>query len=250
MSGFVIQQRTVQSLHTTLRPQPPIPLHPQPVIKHEPSNPHATPRRLFGGLRDRTSLQSALKAHDEPFDWSKLAYAQLVRDHSEVCDAMIFLHALYRSKSPVPRLLLFPRKWLHDGEDDYKDTILQHSRALLSKASKIFRVILVPIDPVNGTSSGIDFKSLIIRLGLTKISQQQRKRNSTPLPASSHWHNTSAFSPSHRQVSSSTPPVWTPSSPSQKHHQPSPHTHFSMGRSPFTPHCSWSNHPHQHSNRS
>jgi hypothetical protein len=95
-------------------------------------------------------IQAHLTAQDQPFDWSKLAYAQLVRDHSEVCNALILFADLHRLKSPVPRLLLFPRSWSRDADGEVFDPLLETSKRLIRKASRWYRVILVPIDPVAG----------------------------------------------------------------------------------------------------
>jgi hypothetical protein len=154
LSGYVMQQRTVQSLHTVIRPQAPIPRHKPPLAEASiPINPSKKSTRPFGHLRDRAKLQSHLASQDAPFSWSKLAYAQVVRDHAEVCNALIFFADLNRLKSPVPRLLLFPRPWARDSDGDVLDPSLELSKRLLRKASRRYRVILVPIDPV-GSGDG------------------------------------------------------------------------------------------------
>jgi hypothetical protein len=157
LSGYVLQQRTVESLHSAIRPRAPEPRHRPQVADPVPVNPTMKSTRPFGRLRDRVKLQSQLSAQDEPFDWSKLAYAQLVRDHSDVCNALIFFADLNRLRSPVPRLLLFPRNWI-GKEDEYNtNPYLDTSRRLLKKASRRYRVILVPIDPVGSGSDGMHF---------------------------------------------------------------------------------------------
>jgi len=79
-----------------------------------------------------------------------LAYAQLVRDHSEVCNALILFADLHRLRSPVPRLLLFPRSWTRDSDGEVFDPLLETTRRLIKKAARWYRVILVPVDPVAG----------------------------------------------------------------------------------------------------
>ena len=92
-------------------------------------------------------------AADKPFDWSKLAFAQLVRDHSEICNALIIFSDLHRLKSAAPRLLLFPQHWIEDHDGDSPNPFLETSKRLLKKASRRYRVTLVPIQPdVEGKS--------------------------------------------------------------------------------------------------
>lgn len=67
-----------------------------------------------------------------------------MREHSEVCNALILFGELHRSKSPVPRLLLFPAAWIADREDT--DQEWETTRRLLRKATRRYRVTLVPID--------------------------------------------------------------------------------------------------------
>lgn len=154
LSGYVVQQRTVKSLHTALRPHSPSPRH-KPVSDTAHLNPTTRFTRPPGKLRDREKLQADLTAQDEFFDWSKLAYAQLVRDHSEVCNALILFAELHRLRSPAPRLLLFPKDWVRDNDGEVLNPYLETSRRLLRKASRRYRVVLVPVEP---TMEGKDGK--------------------------------------------------------------------------------------------
>ena len=63
-----------------------------------------------------------------------------------MCDALILFSELHRSKSPAPRLLLFPRLWLNEGADA-ESKELEITMRLLKKASRRFNAILVPIGP-------------------------------------------------------------------------------------------------------
>ncbi|KAF2423727.1 hypothetical protein EJ08DRAFT_595616 [Tothia fuscella] len=155
LSGYILQQKSIQSLHTQIRPQDPIQRHKPPLVEHTPDIRHQTPKRRFGNLQDRIIIQAQLSAKEEAFDWSRLAYAQLVRDHSEVCNALIFFADLKRLRSPVPRLLLFPRNWVEGSDADVLNTALETSKRLLRKASRRYRVILVPVDAV-GEQDGSD----------------------------------------------------------------------------------------------
>lgn len=143
-----MQQRTVAQLQTAIRPRAPSPRHaPPPITEQIQINPTSRLSRPFGKLRDRAKLQAHFVDRDGPFDWSKLAYAQVVRDHSELCNALILFNALHRLKSPAPKLLLFPKEWVLDNDGDIASQEVETSRRLLRKAARWYQTILVPIEP-------------------------------------------------------------------------------------------------------
>jgi hypothetical protein len=128
LAGYALQQNTVQQLHASLRP-------------HDPLS-----REHLGA--------------NDPFDWSRLAHAQVVKSHEDVCDALIILHELHMSHSAAHRLLLFPRTWVRERSvADPIDEDLDRTIQWLKKASKLYRTILVPIGPLiegnDGTYSSI-----------------------------------------------------------------------------------------------
>jgi hypothetical protein len=181
LAGYILQQQTLHSLRAAIGPQIPLPRHKigQPTIT--PVNPRSRLSRPFGKLKDQLYL------HEETFDWEKLAHAQLVRGHDDVCHALILFHELYRLRSPVPKLLLFPQVWVKErGVDEPEDLELQTSLRLLRKASRRYRVILVPVGPISKGANGkithsqmfVIYASLIKRL-------QSPTRHSTLLPARS-----------------------------------------------------------------
>jgi hypothetical protein len=148
LAGYVVQQHTVENLHAALRPHNPI-------------------SRIRDAQADNASEQSGLqkpldllksKFHlkkDSAFDWSRLAYAQVVKSHEDICDALIILHELYRSRSAAPKLLLFPRTWIREQSGSEPiDEELESSVRLLRKASRLYRAILVPIGPLVEGSNG------------------------------------------------------------------------------------------------
>jgi len=125
IAGYVIQQDTVEHLHASLRP-------------HDP----------LSRNREHTTV-------DDPFDWSRLAHAQLVKTHDDMCDALIILHELHMSHSAAHRLLLFPRIWVQErSAADPIDEDLDRTIQWLKKASKLYRTILVPIGPLIEGNNG------------------------------------------------------------------------------------------------
>jgi hypothetical protein len=142
LSGYVIQQRTVQGLQAAIRPRAPFP-HVQALVPTV-TDPRVKASRPFGRLKDYAKLQLHLQEQGKPFSWDRLAYAQIVREHSEVCDALILFGELYRSKSPVPKLLLFPAAWISDKDESNQEWETTHR--LLRKATRRYRATLVPIE--------------------------------------------------------------------------------------------------------
>ncbi|QDS75010.1 hypothetical protein FKW77_005699 [Venturia effusa] len=148
LSGYVVQQRSVAQLQIAIRPRAPSPRHqPPPETEHIHSNPTSRLSRPFGKLRDRAKLQAHFVDKNNAFDWSRLAYAQVVRDHSELCNALILFNSLHRLRSPAPKLLLFPKEWILDNDGDIASQEVETSRRLLKKAARWYQTTLVPIDP-------------------------------------------------------------------------------------------------------
>lgn len=89
-------------------------------------------------------------------NWNRLAYAQMVRSHEELCSAVMVFGELYRTRSPAHRVLLFPRSWAIDkaapGEEEEPEVYT--TRRLLRKAARKFRVVLVPMGPLNANMDG------------------------------------------------------------------------------------------------
>ena len=61
-----------------------------------------------------------------------------------MCDALILFGELHRSKSPVPKLLVFPAAWISDKDEFNQEW--ETTRRLLRKATRRYRATLVPIE--------------------------------------------------------------------------------------------------------
>lgn len=73
---------------------------------------------------------------------------QLVKEHVEVCSAMMLFGDLYRLRSPAKRILLFPHAWLEDATGEVVDPYLGTSRRLLRMAARRYGVVLIPMEPI------------------------------------------------------------------------------------------------------
>ncbi|KAF2233469.1 glycosyltransferase family 8 protein [Viridothelium virens] len=147
-SGYVIQQRTVSSIQEAIKPRTPAPppsSSPQEVLI-EPLQ----PSRAFGSALGSAG-QRALKLYKsgspeaKPIDWKKLAHVQLVKDHDEVCSAIMLFAELHAQKSPATKVLMFPKSWAVDGRGEILDPYLMSSKRLMRAAARRYQVVLRPM---------------------------------------------------------------------------------------------------------
>jgi hypothetical protein len=119
----------------------------------------------------------------DTLDWSRLGYVQVVREHGELCSAIMLLADLHRMKSPARRVLLFPRVWLKKTENDEYDAEMQTTRRLLRTAVRRYGVSLLPLEPiVDGADGELRSGPLHERQQLTDP-PQTHCHLPTPLPA-------------------------------------------------------------------
>lgn len=91
----------------------------------------------------------------QTMDWSRLGYVQVVREHVELCSAIMLLSDLHRMKSPAKRVLMFPRLWLVENEDDEYTPEMSTTRRLLGTAARRYGVTLMPMEPVIDGADGM-----------------------------------------------------------------------------------------------
>lgn len=90
----------------------------------------------------------------QTMDWSRLGYVQVVREHVELCSAVMLLSDLHRMKSPAKRILMFPRQWLAESEDDKYGPEMSTTRRLLRTAARRYAVTLMPMEPIVDGADG------------------------------------------------------------------------------------------------
>ncbi|MCJ1445147.1 MAG: hypothetical protein MMC23_005652 [Stictis urceolatum] len=137
LSGYVLQQRTVHNIQAVLHPPP------TPTPTTLPPAPAPLSQR-------RQQILSAFPS--SPINWKRTAYAQLVRQHADVCSTIMLFAELTRSQSPAQKALLYPLSWdteLESGGDT--SAALKTSVRLLQKAAKQYKVALYPVKPVRET---------------------------------------------------------------------------------------------------
>ena len=132
-SGYFLQQRTVRDIQAALHP-------PIPSVTPSPSATPATRDSI--GARTSTTDSSpyggpqAVLTTSPPTDWSRNAYAHIVRHPRDACAAAMLFASLARSHSPAQRLLLYPESW--DQAPDPNAAPTRASRQL-STAMRLLR---------------------------------------------------------------------------------------------------------------
>lgn len=148
LSGYVLQQKTVHNLQTIIQPRLPTP-RPLPTPSPLPFDPRTKAARPLGRPDGPSKhLQTYLYSAKASIDWSKLAYVQLVKDHVDVCSAVMLFSELHRLRSAPRRVLLFPKTWAVTEQAEARDPYLDTTRRLMRKAARQYRVLLVPMDPL------------------------------------------------------------------------------------------------------
>ena len=145
LSGYVLQQRYVHNLQAAIKPRLPKPL---PVPKAiEPPNLDEKWARPVGARPEMEDTMAQYMGGQE-LDWSRLGYVQVVREHMELCSAVMLLSDLHRMKSPARRVLMFPKLWLLEAEKDGYSAEMSTTRRLLGTAARRYGVTLMPMEPI------------------------------------------------------------------------------------------------------
>lgn len=170
LSGYALQQRYVHTLQAAIKPRLPKPLPAaKPIL---PPTLDVKWARPIGARPDVDETVDQLLAR-ETLDWSRLAYVQVVKEFAELCSAVMLLADLQKLRSPAKRVLMFPRVWLKEGNnDDEYDPHISTTMRLLRTAARRHGVTLVPmetiIDGADGTaSSSIKQQHQLTRLRVT-----------------------------------------------------------------------------------
>ena len=90
----------------------------------------------------------------QTLDWSRLGYVQMVKEHVELCSAVMLLADLHKMKSPAKRILLFPRIWLTKTDDGEWDAQMTTTRRLLRNAARRYGVSLIPMETIVDEGDG------------------------------------------------------------------------------------------------
>lgn len=156
LSGFVLQQRTVKSLHSSLQPR--IPQRPPPTTSQQQAEQVEIAERLLksryfnrrGGRVALADLKRDVHEANAKIDWTRLAHIQLVTSHHEVCNAIMILADLQKMRSPARRVLLFPQSWAEEkqaAKGEPSDPYLDSTRRLMRMAARRYHIELRPIQP-------------------------------------------------------------------------------------------------------
>lgn len=147
LSGYVLQQQTVQSIQAAIRPQPAI------------STPSADAWQVIAKSFSSPTrhLSNEFLASNRPTGgWAKVAYAQLVRDHLHVCNAVMLFAELERQESSARRVILYPREWhFPESNPETSSAHIETSLRLLKTAERRYKVELQPVSQMQGSRNGM-----------------------------------------------------------------------------------------------
>ncbi|KAF9691499.1 hypothetical protein EKO04_010240 [Ascochyta lentis] len=153
LSGYVLQQRYVHNLQAAIKPRLPKPL---PVPK--PIEPPTLDEKWARPLDTRPEAEDTMAQYmsGQELDWSRLGYVQVVRQHVELCSAVMLLSDLHKMKSPAKRVLLFPKPWLQEAGENGYSAEMSTTRRLLGTAARRYGVTLIPMEPMlDGADSSL-----------------------------------------------------------------------------------------------
>jgi hypothetical protein len=150
LSGYVLQQQTVSSIQEAIKPRAPSPpaSSPQEVFVQSLPPSRAFSSALGNAGEQALNLYKAGSSGATPIDWKKLAHVQLVKDHNEVCSAIMLFAELHQQKSPAKRVLMFPKAWAMGERGEILDPYLESSKRLMRAAARRYQVVLRPMDTV------------------------------------------------------------------------------------------------------
>lgn len=81
-------------------------------------------------------------------DWSRLGYVQVAKEFVDLCGAVMVLADLSEMKSPARKILMFPKAWLAETDEEEYDPQMSTTRRLLRTAARRYGATLIPMDPI------------------------------------------------------------------------------------------------------
>lgn len=148
LSGYVLQQQTVQSIQAAIKPIPPTST-PSADATQISANSFETPPR-------HQHLNKFLVSNRPKGGWAKVAYAQLVRNHVHVCNTVMLFAELERQGSLARRVILYPQVWhFPEANPETSRAHIETSLRLLRTAESIYKAELQPVDHMPGSRNGM-----------------------------------------------------------------------------------------------
>jgi hypothetical protein len=166
ISGYLYQQESVRGLQDAIKPR--IPQAPASLAVQDSSSPSTNDfsrSRFFRNEKGHiafTDFNRDVQSAGANINWKRLAHIQLVRNHHDVCGALMVLADLHTMRSPARRVLLFPKEWAEQKKaekGDVSDPYLDSTRRLMRMAARRYQVELHPVDPIP-SSDGSETYSL------------------------------------------------------------------------------------------
>ncbi|KAH1487807.1 hypothetical protein LV164_003456 [Aspergillus fumigatus] len=171
LSGYVLQQQSVRSIQSALRP----PGVPDPVTGHGSAG-SSFQKREQSTLSNLIpeEQQKHVAHHAQPGAGGNYAYLQLLSspNPSDICSAILFFKQLATKGTAInDRLFMYPREWDLLSSDKVSDSV-RTALSLLRAASIKYNVWLLPIDMTAVTSAGYQpTDTTLLRLGQIQFMQ-------------------------------------------------------------------------------
>jgi len=174
-SGYVLQQQSVRSIQSALRP----PTDPAPVKGHGAAFQRPAQKRALSDLDlglgvDQEILQGSQDRHSSFSSKGNYAYLQLLSspDPSAICSAILFFKQLATNGTVIQdRLFMYPQQWDRMSAKKLGKTA-SVALSILRTASIKYGIWLLPIDMTAATSQGYESTDTkLLRLGQIQFMQ-------------------------------------------------------------------------------
>lgn len=149
LSGYVLQQQTVQNIQAALRAPSSVP--------HPPTDSSRALAESFDNPSEHLYFEKFLAEYRPRGGWGKVAYVQPVRDHLHVCNAVMLFATLEKQESLARRVILYPKEWrLSESTGGTRSIHVETSFRLLQNAEKRYNVELQAVSrmPVSRNGRG------------------------------------------------------------------------------------------------
>lgn len=144
LAGYSLQQQTVRSLQAAIKPQA------APLVTQSP-----VLAKHFGKPPGHTFYDKFLARNIPKGGWAKAGYVQVLREHVEVCNAVMLFAKLEQQESMAQRIVFYPKKWDTESKQrGKKNRELETSMRLLRTAASRYKVMLQSVEPANKAPKG------------------------------------------------------------------------------------------------
>lgn len=137
----------MRSIQVAIRPPPP---PPTPTLDR-----NRVVAKHFGAPNNHSIYDKFLASNRPKGGWAKVAYAQIIREHIHVCNAVMLFAELELQESMAQRIILYPHEWnVQQTRQDYQSLKVKTSLRLLENAVLRYKVELLPVSRIQDSHDG------------------------------------------------------------------------------------------------